>query len=354
VRRPSIIIAELAVQLLLNVTAGLIDRAWAIKWTRWGWMAVALHITYLIISSEKGKRCGIRLRAWFGDRVLASYIFVVCSCVLVGIVYWAGINTAYARMFATAPQPSKSVEKQPPPRDAASVSEPTKNPPTAEEIAEALAKRGINGPSTPIGVHERVQVEVHRADAKTTAPDYSNGLEFQATVIPGPGEYPEGTEIAGIKWRKEFTDVRVTISNILDVPVEKLDLLVGFDIHIAGMGQLGTAVQGVSASPGNASVDVISLKGLDPDGKPMQIPAVPAGPGFVPVYHIMCQRLSARGQIKLVVATIALNSFAGGMPAKLFADKRPPKLIRIGGSYETGPVDGAKRYPSRYVQEFIK
>ena len=185
-------------------------------------------------------------------------------------------------------------------------------------------------------------------------PDYSNGLAFQADLAGG--DYQEGIDVGGIKWEKKYTDVRITIKNTLDVAVEKVDLLMRFDIHIAGAAQLGTAVSDVSIVPGDTEMTPISLGSVDAQGKSESMPIVPTQT-IIDVYRIACPRLPAKGQVKFIVATIALNPATGSgpnfsAPATLFAAKRPPKNVNIRGTYETGIVDGARRYPIEFSHDF--
>lgn len=85
--------------LLFNVTAGLINRRVAIRITRWGWLYFFLHATYLLFSWGPIERMSINLRFQFGDSGLLSYIVVTFIGASIAVVYWVGINIAYSRMF---------------------------------------------------------------------------------------------------------------------------------------------------------------------------------------------------------------------------------------------------------------
>jgi len=85
--------------LLLNLTAGLLKQPLAIEVTKWGWELFLLHLTYVIVSSERGNQVASKLRATFRRYQLPSYIVVALMGSVIAILYWIGINRAYAKVF---------------------------------------------------------------------------------------------------------------------------------------------------------------------------------------------------------------------------------------------------------------
>jgi len=231
------------------------------------------------------------------------------------------------------------------------------NPQGAEHPQESIGTKGRESrssvPSVPtpkpsLAAKDKPII----SSAPGSMPDYSDGVEFQISVFPG--DYEEGTDVGGIKWEKNFSDARLTIKNKLIVAIEKIDFWIRFDINIAGMAQFGTQVPEVSTAAADSAIGLPILGGgRDASGKEREYPIVPVGPISAPVYHVICPRLSAKGQVQLIAATIAYNPPTGtgatfSLPEKLLADKRPPKVIQVTGTYETGIVDGAHRFPIQY------
>jgi len=102
VRKLQVFIAGAILNLLFNLTAGLIDRQFAMEATRWGWLYFFLHLTFLLLSGRQVKRGAIRLRSFFGGQTVLSYLVVAVICAAVGMVYWAGINAAYGHLFGNS------------------------------------------------------------------------------------------------------------------------------------------------------------------------------------------------------------------------------------------------------------
>jgi hypothetical protein len=95
-----ILVLEAALALLLNITAGLFPRPVAITVTKWGWFLFLLHLTYTLGRTERCVRCAERVRASFGRFRVGSYIAAGLCGAALGLVYWYGISTAFARMFS--------------------------------------------------------------------------------------------------------------------------------------------------------------------------------------------------------------------------------------------------------------
>ena len=96
--------------LLFNITAGLINRRVAIRITRWGWLYFLLHASYLLLSMDTVKRNALVLRSHFGDSKLFSYFIVAVIGASLAVLYWAAVNAVYSRIFhseeQTQPQPN--------------------------------------------------------------------------------------------------------------------------------------------------------------------------------------------------------------------------------------------------------
>ncbi|MDP9114831.1 MAG: hypothetical protein M3O20_14280 [Acidobacteriota bacterium] len=99
-RRVAIFVVEgILLGFAINLTSLLLSRDQTITLGKWCWFALSVHGTYLTLLSDRGKRMAVRLRSRFGGHVMISYVFVAAACVGLGLLYWTGINAAYARLF---------------------------------------------------------------------------------------------------------------------------------------------------------------------------------------------------------------------------------------------------------------
>jgi hypothetical protein len=187
--------------------------------------------------------------------------------------------------------------------------------------------------------------------ATPVRPDLVPSVTLRAYLQPDE-PYFEGTLLAGIVWQKQFVDVRLDIANG-PVAIQNLDFLVGLDTSIAGVGQI-SQFPGITAFPAG-SAPSIWIEGTDSQGNPVSIPATPP-PGMMqsgPVYRVHCSNVFADTVIHLVVASIALNPPENGqLPKQLFAPRRPPKLIKINGKYETLHGGLTETHTIEYSTEF--
>jgi hypothetical protein len=98
-RKVAFLIGGVALNLLLNITAGLMGRADAIRYSRWGWLILALYATYLLLTEKRIKKVVDSLRLKVGERRMLSYIVVGLLGASLAVLYWAVINGVYARML---------------------------------------------------------------------------------------------------------------------------------------------------------------------------------------------------------------------------------------------------------------
>lgn len=96
-----LLLTEGAFALLLNITAGLLKRHDAIIASKWGWLLFLLHLTYAIGSSEpiKKRARNLQQRARGGALLVLSYVIVGLLGSGTAMLYWKGLNIAYARLF---------------------------------------------------------------------------------------------------------------------------------------------------------------------------------------------------------------------------------------------------------------
>lgn len=110
-RKVAILLGGVALNLLLNITAGLLGHADAIRLTRWGWLFLALYATYLLLTERLIKQGVDRLRLKYGGRKMLSYVVVGLLGASLSMLYWATINGVYSKIFPT--EGTVVPEKQP-------------------------------------------------------------------------------------------------------------------------------------------------------------------------------------------------------------------------------------------------
>ncbi len=124
--------------------------------------------------------------------------------------------------------------------------------------------------------------------------------------------YPDRSDVYGIEWRPAFSRVQFLLSNPSDKNYDNLDLFILLDRSIVE-GRVVSEFNACKFGPANAPPEGL-LFGTAEDGQDLTIPVTPsaAAISFVPLYRLRCERLAARSQILMVLATI---EFGPGLPA---------------------------------------
>jgi len=196
---------------------------------------------------------------------------------------------------------------------------------------------------------------LQNAEVKTgDGPSLRNALRLGTELISTP--YGDGTVFGGIKWQSNYVDVRLIVTNAANVSLDNIDMRVQLDTSLAAVSQL-TTIPGVSIDSDQGPVIPLTLEGVDPAGKPVALPFAPTGLQISPIYRIFCKQLPANRYIHLTLASVAMYPTTGRgaslrLPDKMFAAKRNPKFIRVTGHYETSSVDGSRRYPLDWTEEY--
>jgi hypothetical protein len=113
-RKGHVFLLGASLNLLFNVTAGLIDRPLAIRITRWGWLYFLVHLSYLLLSGKQAKERAVRLRSVFGRFKVTSYVVVCAAAALLGLIYWLGINAAYSHLLRGTRPGMPGIAEKPP------------------------------------------------------------------------------------------------------------------------------------------------------------------------------------------------------------------------------------------------
>jgi hypothetical protein len=158
-------------------------------------------------------------------------------------------------------------------------------------------------------------------------------LEMSALFVGG--YYEPGTDVGGIKWQDNYSDVRVDIVNRTDLDYEDLDISIvpsDEDIGVAELGQT-TRVPSVYFIPHNFSGSVKLTK--NQDGGFSQTYSSRVAPSNLG-QRVHCERFTQHNLIEVVVALAKLNG--NGKPR--------PNGIRIKAQYNTigGRLHSVEKY----------
>jgi hypothetical protein len=210
-------------------------------------------------------------------------------------------------------------------------------------------------------------------------------LDIMASVADAT--YPDGTIIAGVKWRSEFTKLTIEIHNSSSGMVyEDLDLVLKPDQPVAAIAQLSSIIDVSFDTKHALRVDPAFVEGATGNKKaiPLVLVATDAG------YRIHCNRLPSRVPLTIIVAVADMiwnpspskpredfgvfeknyvlrikmsdaSSYWYGYPdAKIYTPRPLPRNLKIEGSYMAGHIqrtvtkDIAIINPVEQVQQEIK
>ena len=129
---------------------------------------------------------------------------------------------------------------------------------------------------------------------------------MRALIFENPGNYQEGTDVYGIKWKPNYSELGFLLVNDGDMDYIDLDILVGIN---PGMGfESGGIAPGINQCwlgvehPG----EMFDLKLTSTDkSKPLSIPLLAPTSGSR--YRVRCATLASKSRIEVRLAVIAEN-----------------------------------------------
>lgn len=150
-------------------------------------------------------------------------------------------------------------------------------------------------------------------------------------AISDPGNYRPGTNVGGINWQAQYSDLRITLTNPIGYDYRDVDLSIYTDKH-AQISQI-TEIPSVSFFPQN-TVPFVKLSD-DPKG---DFPITPQR-GMMQssqIYRVLIDKLPKHSSVQLVLAIVNLNPPKpdGSLPDQLFAPKSPAKWVVAKGTYK--------------------
>jgi hypothetical protein len=161
--------------------------------------------------------------------------------------------------------------------------------------------------------------------------------------------HPEGSSVDGIVWKEDiYSDVRVLLTNRNLARIYNINFLLKPETHVREAVQ-ATNVQGVIITPdknlGGLRVGEMSLEVISEKGVSQSIPLPTKSEFIAPGIKVQASELLGTGEMKIVMACIAINPSVDGKPPEPFlAPARPPRWIRISGTYETTEAGLQKRF----------
>lgn len=193
---------EVLVGLLLNLTSGLFPKnQFLVSVTKWAWMLVACHFTYLLISGRWGRRRGLALRSRIGGRHMVwSYAVAAVLSAAVGIVYWYGINAAYRKL---------QLEEQP---------RPVSGPVESETRASTETAQNMGSRSAPVSPEAIADVVARKLSSAMSNDQRHISRTQAADMLAAMKNFPAASvssvAVYTVKKRTERIQYATEIANI--------------------------------------------------------------------------------------------------------------------------------------------
>jgi hypothetical protein len=137
--------------------------------------------------------------------------------------------------------------------------------------------------------------------------------------------YPDGTDVYGITWKSNYSELGVALFNDADIDYVNVDIRIRTNLGF----EKGVIVPGVNQcslgfdmdTPGRPRITDARLTPVDPKGQEVFIPVLTPSGGSL--YRLRCARFASKSRIDAVFATTASS------------DKRePPRRAMLSGDYE--------------------
>jgi hypothetical protein len=173
----------------------------------------------------------------------------------------------------------------------------------------------------------------------STSQDCPLEIDPYSFILP----HRAGENVEGIIWEDINHDIRLMLTNNSLQRIHNMSLFITAETSIRKAVQ-ATNTPNVIIVP-DTPVREIGLIFEDGTGTPGSISPPTMGEYMVRTVKLQVSELLAKGTIKIVMACVALNPLVGGEPPKtLFAPSRPPKWLRIYGTYDIVEAGSHKRF----------
>lgn len=144
-----------------------------------------------------------------------------------------------------------------------------------------------------------------------------------------PYIYAIGAGVGGVHFLPEWTDTRVFIDNRSDLDVDSAELYISTDMKIQGSGQVSDLQGVIFISEKSGEIATVDKQGHTTG-------VFQSGPTGSDTVRVRLSTIPKHSRIELVIALAVLNApILGKPPTHLFADRRPPRWVRVKGTYSS-------------------
>jgi hypothetical protein len=116
--------------------------------------------------------------------------------------------------------------------------------------------------------------------------------DLRLSAQPAMGNYVAGSTIAGIKWQKNFEEIRVQMDNPTEYDFRDINLIISSDLIIQQVGQFESACEGFNEFSGVTGAALLTA------GKEL---IQPVAPTVSTKRHIRCSALASHSAASLVI-----------------------------------------------------
>jgi hypothetical protein len=157
-----------------------------------------------------------------------------------------------------------------------------------------------------------------------------------------PGNYQEGRDVAGLKWRSDYSPMIVVVRNETGLEYTNLDIWVRTSEDIAGVGiASGIAHCAAQAAIPGMMIASPSISTTDKEGKTTTVPLTLTNGTF---YRVQCDRLGPMSGMDLTIAAVVNPRVAKGSK-----ESSPPTWGALSADYEA-----AGRRRSEFFSECLQ
>jgi hypothetical protein len=155
-----------------------------------------------------------------------------------------------------------------------------------------------------------------------------------------PGNYPEGTNIYGIEWKPNFSELGIVLTNDTDIDYTNLDVYLRTDLMIANGGVApGTNQCSIEADLPGVSIADARLTATDEKGNKFSLPVFDRSrPIIATDYRMRCARFAGKSKIDSRFSIVGKDLFSGS--------HIQPKWGKLSADY-----DASFRHRSRFFKQ---
>jgi hypothetical protein len=172
-------------------------------------------------------------------------------------------------------------------------------------------------------------------------------VPLEVGSMRGMGDYSDGSDIGPVKWNKNWTDLRIYLSDPSSHDLRDVDLEIAVDGMIPQISQMEPVCQGFNAFSESNPISV----NVSDNGEETSLPST--GAPFSNRFRVVCDKLPHGTTATLIVPVIATDmdrDSSHPFPTHLFAPKRLPEWCEVKGEYralgKTRELDSRCEFPN--------